>query len=172
MMWLLHFLPDWFFFALAGLGAVVLAATFLLKYIPVPFLYVYKTPLQLGSIALIIFSTFMAGVMYNENAWQAKIKEMEEKIKIAEEKAKEKNVEIQEKIVYQDRVVKEKGKEIIKYVDRFKDREVLKEIPGPERVKVEEVIKYVENCPVPKELLDIHNQAAKMKKKEQKEEKK
>lgn len=167
-MWLLHFLPDWFFFALACLGVLVLAATFLLKYIPVPFVYVYKTPIQIGSIALIIFSTFMSGVMYNENAWLAKVKEMEEKVKIAEQQAKEKNVEIQEKVVYKDRVVKEKGQEIIKYVDRYKDREVLKEIPGPERVRVEEVIKYVESCPVPKELLDIHNQAATMRKKEEK----
>lgn len=167
-MWLLHFLPDWFFLALAFLGVLVLAATFLLKYIPVPFVYVYKTPIQIGSIVLIIFSTFMAGVMYNENSWLAKVKEMEEKVKVAEQQAKEKNVEIQEKIVYKDKVIKEKGQEIIKYVDRYKDREILKEIPGPERVRVEEVIKYVESCPVPKELLDVHNQAATMKKKEEK----
>lgn len=167
-MWLLNLLPDGFFIALALLGVLVLAATFLLRYIPLPFLYVYKTPIQLGSIALIIFSTFMAGVMYNEGSWQAKIKEMEEKVKIAEEQSKQKNVQIEEKVVYKDRVIKEKGQEIIKYVDRYKDREVLKEIPGPERVRVEEVIKYVESCPVPKELLDIHNQAATMKKKEEK----
>jgi hypothetical protein len=167
-MWLLNLLPDGFFIALALLGVLVLAATFLLRYIPLPFLYVYKTPIQLGSIALIIFSTFMAGVMYNEGSWQAKIKEMEEKVKIAEEQSKQKNVQIEEKVVYKDRVIKEKGQEIIKYVDRYKDREVLKEIPGPERVRVEEVIKYVESCPVPKELLDIHNQAATMKKREEK----
>jgi energy-coupling factor transporter transmembrane protein EcfT len=166
-MWLLNLLPDGFFIALALLGVLVLAA-FLLRYIPLPFLYVYKTPIQLGSIALIIFSTFMAGVMYNEGSWQAKIKEMEEKVKIAEEQSKQKNVQIEEKVVYKDRVIKEKGQEIIKYVDRYKDREVLKEIPGPERVRVEEVIKYVESCPVPKELLDIHNQAATMKKREEK----
>ena len=59
---------------------------------------------------------------------------------------------------------KEKGDTIIRYVDKFKDREVLKEVPGPERVKIEEVIKYVENCPVPKELIDIHNEATKLNK--------
>jgi hypothetical protein len=32
-------------------------------------------------------------------------------------------------------------------------------VEGPERVRVEEVIKYIENCPVPKEMLDIHNKA-------------
>ena len=51
-----------------------------------------------------------------------------------------------------------------KYIDRYKDREVIKTLPGEERVRVEEVIKYVENCPVPKELLDIHNNAARMNK--------
>ena len=57
-------------------------------------------------------------------------------------------------------VIVEKGKEIVKYVDRFKDREVLKTVEGPERVKIEKVIEYVEKCPVPKELVDAHNQAA------------
>ena len=46
-------------------------------------------------------------------------------------------------------MVKEKGKDIIQYIDR-------------EVVKNNDVIKYVENCPVPKEIVDAHNQAAKM----------
>jgi hypothetical protein len=33
-------------------------------------------------------------------------------------------------------------------------------VQGPERVRIEEVIKYIENCPVPKELINIHDAAA------------
>ena len=66
-------------------------------------------------------------------------------------------------VVYKDKIIKEKGDEIVKYVDKIVTKEVLKEVQGPERVKIEEVIKYVENCPVPQEIIDIHNQAAKMK---------
>jgi len=78
------------------------------------------------------------------------------------------NVKIEEKIVERTQVVKEKGDTIVKYIDRYKDREVLKEVPGPERVRVEEVIKFVENCPIPKEMVDIHNQAAELVKGEKK----
>ena len=76
-----------------------------------------------------------------------RVKELEEKVKIAEEKSKEKNVEIQEKVVTQTKVVKEKGKDIIQYIDR-------------EVVKKEEIVKYIENCPVPKDIIDAHNAAA------------
>ena len=71
---------------------------------------------------------------------------------------------MQAAVTERDNALKKKGDTIIQYVDRFKDREVLRTIEGPERVRVEEVIKYVENCPVPKELLDIHNEAAKLRK--------
>jgi hypothetical protein len=102
----------------------------------------------------------MQGGIVNEAKWEARVKELEDKVKIAEEQSKEKNVEIQEKVVTQTKVIKEKGKDIIKYIDRLVDREVIKEVEGPERVRREEVIKYVENCPVPKDIIDVHNAAA------------
>ena len=48
-------------------------------------------------------------------------------------------------------MVREKGKDIIQYVDR-------------EVIKNQEIIKYIEQCPVPKEIIDIHNQAAELNK--------
>ena len=33
-----------------------------------------------------------------------------------------------------------------------------------EVIKKEEVIKYIENCPVPKEIIDLHNQATELNK--------
>ena len=91
--------------------------------------------------------------------WQDKIAELQEKVAEAETKSKETNVVVQEKIVTKTKVIKEKGKDIINYVDRFVDREVIKEIQGPERIRREEIIKYIEQCPVPKEIIDLHNQA-------------
>jgi hypothetical protein len=29
-------------------------------------------------------------------------------------------------------------------------------------IKKEEVVKFVENCPIPKDIVDLHNQATKM----------
>ena len=91
----------------------------------------------------------MYGGAYNNDAWMAKVKEMEAKVAIAEEAAKKENVRIEEKVVEKTKVVKEKGDEIIKYIDR-------------EVVKKEEVVKFIENCPIPKDIVDLHNQAIKM----------
>ena len=162
-MWLVKFLPDWIFYGILVLGVIGLAVTYLLRFIPVPALFMYKTPIQLGSVGLIVFGTFMTGAIWNEHAWLEKVKELEAKVAASEAKSASANTELQEKVVYKDKIIKEKGDEIVKYVDKIVTKEVLKEVQGPERVKIEEVIKYVENCPVPQEIIDIHNQAAKMK---------
>ena len=128
-------------------------------------MYLYRTPIQIGSVLVIFFSTFMMGVMYNENSWLQRAKEMEQKVAEAENKSKEVNVVVEEKIVEKTKVIKEKGRDIIQYVDRWNTKEVIKEVEGPERVRREEVIKYIENCPIPKEMIDIHNRAAGLDKK-------
>ena len=163
-MWILKWLPFWIFYALLFLGLIGLAATYLMRFLPIPALFIYKTPIQLISVVLIVIGTFMTGAIWNEEAWLQKVKELEAKVAESEAKASKANVDIQEKIVYKDKVIVQKGEEIIKYVDKFVTKEVLKEVQGPERVKIEEVIKYVENCPVPKDIIDLHNQAAELNK--------
>ena len=74
--------------------------------------------------------------------WQEKIKEVEAKIAAAEFKSKEKNIEIQTKVVKQTQVIKERGEDIIKYVDR-------------------EITKYDNTCVIPKEFVKAVNDAAK-----------
>ena len=103
----------------------------------------------------------MMGVMYNENSWLQKAKEMEQKVAAAENKSKEVTVAIEEKVVEKTKIVREKGRDIIQYIDRWNT----KEVEGPERVRREEVIKYIENCPIPKDVINIHNQAAELDKK-------
>lgn len=149
MLFILEFLPTWIFLILFAVGVLGFLLTYFLKLVPIPFVYMYKNPIQIASIALIVFATFMYGGAYNNDAWMAKVKEMEAKVAIAEEAAKKENVRIEEKVVEKTKVVKEKGDEIIKYIDR-------------EVVKKEEVVKFVENCPIPKDIVDLHNQAIKM----------
>lgn len=148
-MFILHLLPDWFFFVLAFLGAATFAITYFLKYIPIPALYMYRATIQAVSVLVIFVSMFLAGVVYSDNTWTEKAKELELKIKEAEERSRDTNVVVEQKIVEKTKIVKEKGQDIIKYVDR-------------DVVKKEEIIKYVENCPIPKEIVEIHNKAAGM----------
>ena len=87
-MWILKWLPDWFFYVVLLAGVVGYLLTYLLKFIPVPFVYMYKTPIQLGSIALIVIGTFMSGAIYDNNAWLDRVHEMEAKVAKAEEESK------------------------------------------------------------------------------------
>lgn len=148
-MWVLQWLPDWLFYMTLFIGVIGLLVTHFLRFIPIPLISTYKTPIQLVSIALIVFGTFMAGAIYNNESWTNKVRELEEKVRIAEEKSKQVNVVVEEKIVEKTKIVKEKGQDIIQYIDR-------------DVIKKEEVIKYVEMCPVPKEIVDLHNKAAKL----------
>jgi energy-coupling factor transporter transmembrane protein EcfT len=149
-MWLLAFLPDWIFYAIFIFGIGLFIATIVLKFIPI--IYMKRLPIQFVSIALISIGAFMSGMAYNEMNWQLKVKEMEAKVAQAEAEAAKKNVEIVENIVYKDKIVKEKGEEIIKYIDKV-------------IVEKEEIVKFVENCPLPQEFIDAHNQAVKINRK-------
>jgi hypothetical protein len=145
IMWLLNLMPDWFYHLIVILSILGLIVASVLKF--VPFVSTYRLPIQVISVLLLVFGVWMEGGIVNEAKWEARVKELEEKVKIAEEKSTEKNVEIQEKVVTQTKVVREKGRDIIQYIDR-------------EVVKKEEVVKFIENCPIPKDIIDAHNAAA------------
>jgi len=140
-MWILKWLPFWIFYALLGIGVLGLAATYLMRFLPIPGLYLYKTPIQLGSVALIVLGTFMSGAIHNEEAWLEKVRELEVKVKESEAKSSEENVKIVEKVVTKTNVIREKGKDIVQYIDR-------------------EVVKYDSKCEIPKEAVIAVNKAA------------
>lgn len=145
---MLSLIPDavlnWIYWGIIAAGLTGLAASWLGRWIP--FYGKYVQVLKPVGIALLVLGVWLRGGYDTEMAWRDKVSKLEEQVKVAEEKANNKNVEIQTKIVEKTKVVKEKGKDIIQYVDR-------------EVVKKEEIIKYIEQCPVPKDIIDIHNQA-------------
>ena len=144
IIWMLSLIPDWFWTLVLISGIVGTLATWVLKFIP--FVSNYRLPIQVASIIALVVGVYFQGVIANEAKWQDKIADLQKQIVEAETKSKETNVVVQEKIVTKTKIIKEKGKDIINYVDR-------------EVVKKEEIIKYIEQCPVPKEIIDLHNQA-------------
>lgn len=161
-MWIFTIMPDWAIHLVFTLGLLGVIAGFVLGFIP--FIKQYIVPIKIISLLIFALGVYLEGGLADNKEWEFKVKEAEAKVAKAEAEAAKLNTELQAAIADKGVVIKEKGETIIKYVDRYKNREILKTIEGPERVKIEEVIKYVENCPVPKELLDIHNNAAKMNK--------
>jgi uncharacterized membrane protein len=147
-MWLLHWLPNWIFYAVLIAGVVGLVVSYFVRFLSfIPFVYVYKTPIQLGSIIAIAIGTFMAGAIHDNDAWEARVKEMQDKVAAAEVQSKEENVKIVQKLVIKTQVIKTRGEDIVKYVDR-------------------EIVKYDEKftkggvCEIPQEFIKAHNDAA------------
>jgi len=146
-MWILKWLPFWIFYAILGIGLIGLAVTYLLKYLPIPALYIYKTSIQIGSIALIVIGTYMSGAISNEEAWIARVKELEEKVEAAQAKSEQENVKIETQVVTKTQIIKERGKDIIKFIDKEIIKYDTKFLPGGE-------------CEIPKEFIQTHNKAA------------
>ena len=143
-----QWLPNWIFYAVLITGVFGLVVSYFIRFLSfIPFLYVYKTPIQLGSIIAIAIGTFMAGAIHDNEAWETKVKEMQEKVAAAEAQSKEENVKIVEKVITKTQVIKTRGQDIVKYVDR-------------------EIVKYDEKfakggiCEIPQEFIKAHNDAA------------
>ena len=115
-MWILQWLPNWIFYGIFFAGLLGLLATYVMKFIP--FVYVYRTPIQAISILAIAIGTYMSGAISNEELWQAKVKEMEAKVAAAEIESQKENVKIVEKIVKKTEYITRRGQDIIQYVDR------------------------------------------------------
>ena len=151
--WMIGLIPDailnWVYWAIIAAGITGVLAGWLGKWIP--FYGNYVKVLQPVGIVLLVAGVWLRGGYDTEMTWRAKVAEAEARVAAAEQKSQETNTVIQEKIVEKTKVIKGKTEYITQYLDR-------------EVVKKEEIIKYIEQCPVPKEIIDIHNQAAEMNK--------
>jgi hypothetical protein len=138
-MWLLKFLPNWIFYGILLAGLAGLASTYLMKFIPVVF--IYRQSIQLASVGAIIIGTFMSGAIYDNDAWEARVKEMQSKVALAEEQSKEANAQIDEKVAEATAKIQEKQVVITKYINK-------------------EIVKYDSSCVIPKEFVEVINKAA------------
>lgn len=134
-MWILQFLPNWIFYVLCFGGVAAFLVTKFVKILPNAQL------IQAASVTVVLFSIFMIGAISNNDAWLARIKDLETKVAQAEAKSATLNTDIVEKTVVKTQIVKQRGQDIVKYVDR-------------------EVIKYDTTCVIPKEFVLVHNRAA------------
>lgn len=157
IIWMINFIPDifWALVLVSGILAIV-ASYFLGK---LAFVSQYKLPLRIGGVLALLVGIYAQGIIANEALWQARVEDLKKQVATAEEAAKSVNTELSSVIDEKRKLEANKTKEVVKYIDKWKTKEILTEVAGPERVRVEEVIKYIENCPVPKEMLEIHNKA-------------
>jgi uncharacterized membrane protein len=134
-MWILQFLPNWLFYLLLFAGVIAFVVTHFVKVLPQAQL------IKVASVAAVVISVYMIGAISNNDAWLARVKDLEVKVAEAEAKSANANTEIVQKTLVKTQIVKERGQDIVRYVDR-------------------EVVKYDTNCVIPKEFVAAHNKAA------------
>ena len=144
-MWILQLLPDgailWFCNVLLLVGLVLTVAGFFIHRLP--FLYQYQLPFKVIGIALLTLGVYFRGGYAVESEWRERVAELEVKLKTAQEESAKVNTVVQDRVVTKTRIIKEKADTLVQYVDR-------------------EIVKEVNNCPVPQEAIDVHNEAARM----------
>lgn len=150
-MWLLHLLPDGLLAFIVNLvlftGIILtLLSTFVFDTLGrfIPMIAPYRTAFRVLSIVILAFGVYFKGGYNTEMIWRERVAELEAKLKIAEEKSNAVNTVIQEKVIYKNKIIKEKANDIIKKIDSpaFAEKE----------------------CTITKEVLDIHNEAVDMNK--------
>jgi hypothetical protein len=168
IMWMLSLIPDaWLTMAvhamtLTGLAAVLAGS--LLRRIPI--IDQYATLARVLGTVLLVTGVYFEGGMSNERAWRARVADMEAKVKAAEIKSEQANAQIETRVVEKTKVVREKAKIQIEYVNRLVKGdtvEIIKDMSETERAaflaKQKELQDAIKNCPVPRIIIEEHNRA-------------
>lgn len=135
MFWIFKIFPDWIWWLLflAGISAFVLSYLSLLK--------PYQVILKNAGLVVVVATIFIFGMLYADNTWKAAARELEAKIAVLETQSQQVNEVIKEKIVTKTQIVKVRGADTIKYIDR-------------------EVTKTDSGCVISPEFVGAHNRAA------------
>jgi hypothetical protein len=137
-MWILNFIPDsiinFIVYGALFLGLFGITATYFLSAIPLMGKYIL--PIRIISFIVLLVSIYFLGGISVEENWQNRIKELEEKIEIAEQKSQAVNTVIEEKVITKIKIQKE-------YVDVIKrEVEIQKEVIDKDCSISNEAIKY------------------------------
>jgi hypothetical protein len=119
-MWIVNFLPDFIFHALMLVSLLALVASFVLD--SIPFVSTNAKAIQLASAVVLAIALYFEGAISDNNAWLARVADLERQVAVAEAKSKETNTVIQyqyrdkvrtikeTQVVVQERIVKEAEK--------------------------------------------------------------
>ena len=138
-MWILDFLPGWIFTLITLAGAGAYLVTEVLGNIP--FVAQYLRAIRAGAVIALVFGVYMMGAAANQEKWEARVKELEAKVAVAEEQSKTANAKLDAKLKEKAKVIKEK-----EYIIQEK------------LVKIKDTIDAM--CTIPAEAVKLLNEAA------------
>jgi hypothetical protein len=150
-MWILHFFPEWLFsfivngLTLLGIIGVILSFFVINKLLSVvPGFAKYYRLSQIASVVVLTLGVYLKGGYSMEMAYRERVEELQKQLEIAKEESKKVNTVVETKVVTKTKIIKEKGETIIQQVDK--------------------IIPVEKDCALPKEAVDVHNEAARMNK--------
>lgn len=164
--WMLSLIPDWIWSAVLIVGILAVLASWVLKF--VPFVNVYKLPIQVVGVLCLLVGVYFQGVIANEAKYKSENERLEKLINEAKEQSSKANEKLSEAIKERDSAVANKGKTIIQKVDKWLTADpvtITKDMSPEERDKFEKQLKELRdanaNCPVPSLVIQGINEAAK-----------
>ena len=134
-MWLFEFIPQTLFYLLFLASGIGYAISLFLRN---PIL---QKQVKITSVIALGVSIYLLGMLYVNNLWKARAEKLQQQVVELEAKSTTTNSEIKERVVTKTQIVKQRGDDVIKYVDR-------------------EIVKINNNCVVPQEFTQAHNSAA------------
>ena len=102
-MWIVQFLPDWVFHLITIASLLGLAASFVLS--AVPFISTNSKAIQAGCAILLIIGVYFEGAISDNNAWQARVQELELKVARAETESAEANGKLSKQLAAKDKEI-------------------------------------------------------------------
>ena len=149
LVWMFGLLPDFVLVLVAwaaALGGVVLfVASKLVRWIPM--MGQYRTPAELVGVVLIALGAYMLGGQAADHRWQARVDEVQAKLKAAEEQSNQANTEIEKKADVKIKYIRGRTEVVKQYIDR-------------EIVKYDTKFAAGGQCAIPLEFVRAHNDAA------------
>jgi hypothetical protein len=141
---------DTFVNSVLVIGVVLcFLSIFVINFIPkwIPWNAQYTFIIQIISILILLVGAYLKGAQNNEKEWSVKLSKAQQNIINLEKENVNINTTLAKKTAEKDKVIYTKGETIYRYIDK-------------EIIKNKEVVKFVENCPIPTAILELHNSAA------------
>jgi hypothetical protein len=135
MFFIFKILPDWFWWLLL-LGGLF---AFFVSYLPQA--KTLELPIKIVALTTIVIAIFIFGMLYADNTWKAAAVDLQAKVLELSKQSDAANTAIKEKTITQLQIVKLRGEEVVRYIDR-------------------EVTKSDVSCLIPPSFVQAHNQAA------------
>lgn len=134
-MWFFNFIPGTLFYALFVVAVLGYLVSLLLPNT------LLQKQVKITSVVVLVVSIYLLGMLKVNNWWKDKAAALEQQVVELAAKSAETNTVIEKQLVTKTQVVKVRGEEIVKYIDR-------------------EIVKYNTQCEIPKEFITQHNRAA------------